>query len=195
MHTLIARWHKLPSKPVETADLKVAMDAMREWCIPIIGMTTDQITSAYLKKKQQLDEMNQQFQTGEKTEEGIGLIRVDKGLEDRVGSWPPWLWEIVAKKMDFDPINKQFFMKHPDDKKLLSMNVWISRLKSSPMRYFAMRYPATFIRNFFNLGALSRALLADTQYFEVAAIDMPEKGEDGYYHFRDDFWTQQEPEA
>jgi hypothetical protein len=165
------------------------LGSLKGWCIPIEGLTVQQIRETYTAKIKQLDEMNQQFKAGEEADEGVGLIRVGKNLEDRVGSWPPWLWEILSRRLSFDPINKQFFIKHPDDRKLMATNAWLHRVKLHPLKYFAMKYPLTAMRNIFRLDNLRKTLLNDTRYFDVSAIDQPEKGEDGYYHFHDNsFW-------
>jgi len=196
MHTLIAYWHRLlsesePAIPTLNVTLEEAKEQLRLWGMASESMSDDQTIRAYAIKRQQLGEMDRQFEEGEKVGEGVGLVRVGKPLEDRVGSWPAWLFEILSCRMKYDAVNKQFFYKHPDEAKILRMNSWMFLVKAAPLRRFALQFPTTTLRNVFRLGALKKTLLADVKHFGIAAIDQPEKGEDGYYHFRDDsFWEE-----
>jgi hypothetical protein len=197
MNTLIVRWQRPTS--VNPLDALLTEKAVREqltlWGFEHKNLTEPGAREVFNKKMQQLNEMNSQFVDGEQAEMQIGIARVGLSHEDRTGSWPQWLRDILSKRMDYDPINQQFFCKTPDSVKLENLRTWANEVRVFPFYYFLRSHPFYTLRNVFSLFALKRALHNDADHMEVLGLDQPAPGEDGYYEFRDNAFRDSMTEA
>jgi hypothetical protein len=144
----------------------------------------------YVAKTTQLMELDSMFTEGERLKHSIGIARVGWHMPTVYGDWPQWLLRILSKRMRYDPVNKQFFLKHPDEDRVTATYYWCHRIKVSPVWNYFRVQPATVV------GALARALLAgklvntvkqmrlEAQNVQVLPVDQPAPGEAGYF----DFW-------
>jgi hypothetical protein len=145
---------------------------------------------SYIAKTTQLMELDAMFSEGERLKHSIGIARVGWHMPTVYGDWPQWLLRILSKRMRYDPVNKQFFLKHPDEDHVTKTYFWCHGIRTSPVWSYFKAQPATTVGSLVRAGLGGRLsktvsqMRTEAMNVQVMPVDQPAPGEAGYF----DFW-------